>query len=121
MRACAGCEELYSCSHGEKVVFGDMSISDKVIKLDYIETDTAVLRKMTIEELQEYNEARRVKEQMGDVPQGNNKLTAGYYDRDTDTWKGGSTKTEKQTAKDSGFTAGYYDSDKKRWVGIDEE
>jgi hypothetical protein len=127
MRACASCEKLYECEHGQKVVFGDMSITQKVIELDYIESDFNVLRSMSLEELQEYNAARRAKKRLGNQPKPQT-LTAGYYDSATKKWmKGipeqGATETDakEDTAKpqsDSAnkLSAGYWDPEKRKWV-----
>ena len=48
MRACASCEKLYECAHGEKVCFGDMSITEKVLKLDWMINDSSQLKKLTL-------------------------------------------------------------------------
>ena len=117
MRACASCEKLYDCDHGNKVVFGDMSVTDKVIKLDYVISDSATLRSMSLEELREYNSARKAKDHMKNIPHDDTVLTAGFYDSASKTWKGGIIKAETDTAKENKLTAGWYDSKKDRWVG----
>jgi hypothetical protein len=129
MRACASCEKLYECEHGQKVVFGDMTITDKVIKLDYIETDVNTLKNMSLEELEEYNAARETKIKLDQQPQKpKQELTAGYYDSATKRWMEGipeqgatETDAEKDTAKPEGdsankLSAGYWDPEKRKWV-----
>jgi hypothetical protein len=127
MRACASCEKLYECEHGHNIVFGDMSITDKVMKLDYIILDNATLEKMSLDELKEYNAALREKKRLEEQPEPQG-LTAGYYDSATKRWmegipEQGATETDakEDTAKpqaDSAnkLTVGYWDPEKRKWV-----
>ena len=117
-RSCAGCEELYNCAHGAEVCFGDMSITDKVIKLGYYITDTAILREMSLDELREYNAAIRTKKQLDRQEETKNRLTAGAYDADTGTWTNGANEhiIAEDSEPNSRLTAGKWDSKKGRWV-----
>ena len=118
MQACAGCEELYNCARGNEVCFGDMSLTDKVIKLDYCINDMSKLQEMSLDELREYNAAIRAKKEIDSRPKMESKLTAGMYDLETDTWTNGIEEQGK--AADSGhngkLTAGKWDNKTRRWI-----
>lgn len=120
-RACAGCDKLYECVTGREIVFGDSSITKKVIEYNYIETDVNMLKNMSLDQLLEYNAAQTKRELMIQNRKKNSGLTAGAYDREKDAWV-----TDVLTGEDGiraegdsiseNLTAGYWDSKKKRWV-----
>ena len=117
-RACASCDRLYECQFGREKLFGDMSITDRVIKLDWWISDVRQLQDMSLAELREYNAAVRAKKEIDSKAVTKGQLTAGMYNLETDTWTNG---TEEQSrAEDSGhnskLTAGYWDREKKRWT-----
>ena len=114
-RACASCDKLYECLHGKQVVFGDMSITDKVVKLDWCPTIDE-LKKMTYQQLCEFSIAHDSREQIKKTEKRNKGLTAGCYDSATDSWSNGKHETKTATTQNRNLTAGYWDEKKKRWV-----
>lgn len=118
-RACASCDKLYECDTGGKIVFGDISITEKVVDYNYIASIPA-LKKMSYEELVEYNKATRDRDAILRSRE-QNKLTAGAYVDGKWVTDPLTNKDRFETAKDETLskrlTAGYWDSKKKRWVG----
>lgn len=119
-RECATCTYLYKCLHGQKIEYGDMSITDKVLKLDMIITDVSKLKTMTLEELREYNRAMDTYEKRGIAEKRGQTLTAGFYDHETKKWvtniHTGADGSNAQDSVGKGLTGGYWDPEKKRWV-----
>ena len=118
MRACASCEELYNCARGNEVCFGDMSLTDRVIKLDYYINDMSKLQEMSLAELREYNAAIRAKKEIDAHAINKQQLTAGMYNADTDTWTDGVNTqcTAERPNPNSKLTAGKWDNKTKRWI-----
>lgn len=120
LRSCATCSKLYECLHGQKVTDKNTSITDKVLKLDWIITDTSRFNTMTLDQLVEYNTARDTYEKRGLGRKRNQTLTVGFYDRERKKWVTNvQTGVDAMKVEDSvgkGLTAGYYDREKKRWV-----
>ena len=117
-RACVSCERLYECTFGREKCFGDMSITDRVIKLDWWISDVRLLQDMSLDELREYNAAIRAKKLIDAQAVTKPYLTAGMYDAETDSWTTGTN--EQSIAEDSEpnskLTAGKWDNKTRRWV-----
>lgn len=129
MRACASCEKLFECDTGMKIqgIIGDASITEKVMKYNWIIMDASEFKKMSYEELKEYNAAREAWDKREEVRSRNKQhLTAGAYDGElkkwvTDVLSGTDVVTdyvnvESPRSENKGLTAGYWDAEKKRWV-----
>ena len=117
-RACASCDRLYECTFGREKLFGDMSITDKVIKLDWWISDVRILQDMSLDELREYNAAVRAKKEIDKQAVTKPFLTAGMYDAETDTWTNGENKqgVAEDSEPNSKLTAGKWDNKTKRWI-----
>lgn len=125
MRDCRNCTKLLECETGKEIAFSDMSIRDKVLKLNWVITDTREFEKMTLEELIDYNNAIKEYEKRQRMREANvtlnQNLTAGAYDRERKKWvtdilSGRDTAVD-SFVKTDGLTCGYWDAEKKRWVG----
>lgn len=119
-RECATCPKLYECLHGQKVVHGDYSITDKVLLLDWIPT-TEKLKKMTLEQLREFNVAFDTYNRREKTKEKNQGLTAGAYDRErekyvTDIVSGEDAVGVEGDSVGKGLTVGFWDAKKRRWV-----
>lgn len=116
-RNCGQCSKLYTCLHGEDVVFGDHSITHKVIELDWVVSSPEDLKKFSLDELLEYNKARDMKDQIQETRRKQEGLTAGFYDTETDSWKDGKKihiQTDRKQKRK--LSVGYWDDKKERWV-----
>ena len=95
-----------------------MSITDRVIKLDWWISDIQLLQDMSLAELREYNAAIRTKKEIDRQAETKPQLTAGMYNADTNTWTDGVNTqcTSERPNPNSKLTAGKWDNKTKRWI-----
>lgn len=121
LRACVSCDVLTECALGRKLtgISGDkISITEKVLRYDWMPHAVKEFDSWSLEELREFNSAMDERDRRLALKEMNKGLTAGSWDMKNKRYV-----TDQRTGEDSavshageGLSVGVWDAKKKRWV-----